>query len=116
MTKPTSPKFQTLRSQRDELAAIYDSQHGARASKRLFEQKLGANKNLLKHQVNLLCEFMTSERDPSAAPKASSNRQPAANFQTKRVSPGEKMTRATFNALPPAQQSKFCLAGGKLVN
>jgi hypothetical protein len=50
MTKPAR-KFQTQKQQRDEFAAIYDAHHGAGAAKRLFEEKLGNKKNLLKSQV-----------------------------------------------------------------
>jgi hypothetical protein len=112
MTKTTPRKFQTLRQQRDELASAFDAKHGRGAAKRLFAQKLGSNKNVLKRQIDLLAGLV----DAADIGKATTSMNSPAKTKASNPSPAKTITRAQFNTLSPREQSGFCLSGGKIVN
>jgi len=112
MTKTNPRKFQTLKQQRDELACAYDSKHGAGASKKLFAQKLGAKKTVLKDQIDLLSGLV----DAAEIGKATTSTHSIVKAKASNPSPANTITRAQFNALSPREQSGFCLAGGRIVN
>jgi len=47
-------EFETLKRQRDDLISAYDAEHEADASTRLFAEKLGSKKDVLREQIRLL--------------------------------------------------------------
>lgn len=120
MTKPIR-KFETQRQQRDEMLAIYDAHHGRGAAEKLFQQKLGNRKTVMKAQIALLGEFVDFSK-PLPAHSAVSNAARVSQSMTrdparpKTQSLGKTITRAAFDALSPKQRTEFCCSGGRLTD